>query len=275
MPASAVVLPPVSRKVSGTHSRRPFSSADHVARTSCVLGAPRGWLVALLVAIGSASLPVSAQSEAAAQQPVELNRKMASQLLLNQVAPEYPSIARVNYIRGQVRMLVTVTRSGRVSFAHVLQGHPFLAASALQAIRQWVYRPLVTPSGPAEFQTMVDVNFTLRNMRADRLPPNADEDLDRQVRPPEALEMPPGASPADCVRMRVLVNDRGHAIDATPLTGRPSLFRAARQRIEEWKFRPAHWGNLKVPWYVDVTVPMEGVEPSKDKTGALGTTPTG
>jgi len=240
-----------------------------------VLGAARYWLLALVVAIGSASPPVSAQSGAAVQQPVEVNRKIASRLLVSQVTPEYPSIARVNYIRGQVRMLITVERSGRVSSAHVLQGHPFLAASALEAIRQWVYRPLMTASGPAEFRTMVDVNFTLRSVKADRLPPDPDQDLDRQVRPPEALGMPPGAPAADCVRMRVLVNDRGRAIDATPLTGRPSLFRAARQRIEGWEFRPARWGNLKVPWYVDVTVPMDGAEPSEEQSEALGTAPTG
>jgi len=260
MPASLVVVRkrPASTKTVCHQDRRSPSPGGHEA--NCVFGSPRGWLVVLVVAIWSASPPVTAQFESVSQQPVEVNRKVASRLLVSKVAPEYPTVARVNYIRGQVRMLVTVTRSGKVGFAHVLQGHPFLAASALQAIRQWVYQPLVTASGPAEFQTTVDVNFTLRNVRADQLPPDPELDLDRQVRPPEALEMPPGTS-ADCVRMRVLVNDRGHAIDATPLTGRPSLFPAARQRIEGWEFRPARWGNFKVPWYLDVNVPMDGVEP--------------
>jgi TonB family protein len=235
----------------------------------------RGWLAALLVAIGPVSTTLAAQSGFAAEHPIELDRKMASKLLQRQVTPEYPSVARVNYIRGQVRMLVRVGRSGRVSFAHVVQGHAFLAASALKAIRLWVYRPLMTASGPAEFQTMVDVNFTLRSIKVDRLPPDPDQDLTRQVRPPEALERPPGDTSADCVRMRVLVNDGGQAIDATPLAGPPSLFQGARERIEGWKFRPARWGNLKVPWYVDVSVPMDDVEPDEEKTESLRTTPTG
>jgi TonB family protein len=256
-----------------TRNGRWPSSGGH--RANFEPGVPWCWLIVLIVVMCSAGLPVTAQSEAVVEHPVELNHKMASRLLVSQVEPEYPSIARVNYIRGQVRMLVTVTSAGKVGFAHVLQGHPFLAASALQAIRQWVYHPLVTASGPAEFQTMVDVNFNLRNIRADRLPPDADQDLNWQVRPPEALDVPPGGASADCVRMRVLVNDRGQAIDATPLTGRPSLFPAARQRIEGWEFRPARWGNLKVPWYVDVTVPLDGVKPSEDKSKSLGTAPTG
>lgn len=233
----------------------------------------RGLLLVLVVAICSAGAPLAAQSETAAERPIQLNRKAASKLLMTQVTPEYPSIARVNYIRGQVRMLVMVGRTGKVSLAHVLQGHPFLAASALEAIHRWVYRPFVTASGPAEFLTVVDVNFTLRTTKADRLPPDPDYDLTRQVHPPEALETPPNAT--DYVRMRVLVNDGGHAIDATPLAGPPSLFQAARKRIEGWKFRPARWGNFRVPWYVDVSVPMEDVEPGRENSESLGTSPTG
>jgi TonB family protein len=218
---------------------------------------------------------VAAQSQTTGEQPVELESKTASKLLVKQVTPEYPSIARVNYIRGQVRMLITVAPSGRVSLAHVVQGHPFLAASALEAVGRWVYRPWMTASGPTEFRTMVNVNFTLRSIKADRLPPDPDQDLTRQVHPPEAPEALPRAASTDSVRMRVLVNDGGQAIDVTPLGGRPSLFRAARQRIDSWKFRPAHWGNFKVPWYVDVSIPVDGIEPSEDKSKRQGMAPVG
>lgn len=252
-----------------------FDKADGLSRNPNPEIRIPSLLAVLLAAIWLAATTLVAQSGVPANRPIELDRKMASKLLVNQVTPEYPSVARVNYIRGQVRVLITVGPSGRVSFAHVVHGHAFLAASALKAIRQWVYRPLITASGPAEFQTIVDVNFTLRSVKADRLPPDPDQDLTRQVRPPQALEAPPGDASADCVRMRVLVNDGGHAIDATPLAGPPSLFQAARQRIEGWKFRPARWGNFKVPWYVDVSVPTDGVEPNEEKSESLRAAPTG
>jgi TonB family protein len=252
-----------------------FNNADALLRgPNHEIGIP-SLLAVLLVVIGLGGIPVSAQFEAAAKGPVQLDHKIASKLLVNQVTPEYPPIARVNYIRGQVRILITVGRSGRVSFAHVVHGHAFLAASALKAIHQWVYRPLMTASGPVDFQTRVDVNFTLRTMKADRLPPDPDQDLTRQVTPPEALDGPVDGTSADCVRMRVLVNDGGEAIDATPLAGPPSLFHAAREKIEGWKFRPARWGNFKVPWYVDVSVPTDGVVPSEEKSEALSTAPIG
>lgn len=74
--------------------------------------------------------------------------------------------------------------------------------------------------------------------------------------------------------MRVLVDDGGQAIDATLLEGHPSVFQAARKIVDGWKFRPARWGNLMVPWYVEVSVPMSGVQPAEEKSPLLAV-PTG
>lgn len=221
---------------------RPTQSPDHL------------YAAALAVAYWVATIPFAAQSDPAA--PIELSRKAASKLLLTQVKPEYPPLARVNYIRGQVRMQVKVARSGRVSDAHVLYGHPFLAASALAAIRRWVYRPFVTRAGPTEFQTLVDVNFALRTSNVEHMPPQPERDLTRQVRPPEVLVKPDQKSTAS-VHLRVLVGDAGEALDSTPLAGFVSGYEAARKQLEQWRFLPARWGNLVVPWYLDVDVPVE------------------
>ncbi len=231
------------------------------------------WLMVLGVALGPGGALLAAQAEVAGERPVDLTRKSASRLLVTQVKPEYPSIARVNYIRGQVRLLVRVGRNGKVSFAHVVQGHPFLAASALEAVRQWVYRPYLTAAGPAEFETLVDVNFSLVHSKPDRLPLDAEQYLTLQVHPPQAPATTASAS-TGFVRMRVLVDGGGQAIDATLLEGRPSVFQAARKIVDGWKFRPARWGNLMVPWYVEVSVPMSGAQPAEGES-PLAAVPTG
>ncbi len=215
-------------------------------------------IAALAFASWLATIPVAAQFDTFDSHPVELDRKAASKLLLTQVKPEYPPLAKINYIRGLVRMQVTVARSGRVREAHVLHGHPFLAASALKAIRRWVYRPFMTGSGPAEFQTLVDMKFALRPKNVERFPTQPERDLTLQIRPPEVLAKPADAAPTGSVRLRVLVGEEGQVIDSTPLAGSPSRFPAARSEIEQWKFQPARWGNLVVPWYLDVDVPVEG-----------------
>jgi hypothetical protein len=56
--------------------------------------------------------------------------------------------------------------------------------------------------------------------------------------------------------MRLLVNDQGQVVDMdVPPTGR-AQFAAARETLQGWTFRPAHWGSLPIASYLDVDVPV-------------------
>lgn len=210
------------------------------------------------IVIGCLSLVclAAAQSQSSNSDPVILNRKDAANLVLVQAKPDYPPLAKVNYIQGRVRMQVLVSGEGKVTEANVVQGHPFLAEAALSAVRQWHYKPLLGPSGPIPFVTMVEVNFTLRNIQLDKLPPEAEKDLNRSVRPPQVLDKP--SSHSHLVHLRVLVNEDGQAIDVNPINGFPSHYDAAMKMAGHFRFEPARWGSITVPWYLDVEFPMEG-----------------
>lgn len=189
-----------------------------------------------------------------------LGQHAAKKLLVSEPRPVYPPIALINYIHGKVSVLITVGCSGRVEAAHVLHGHPFLAAAVLRTIKRWIYRPLITRSGPAPFQTMVDVNFALVSRSLGTLPPRPDWFVARAVRPPK----PPGGvstSNKHAIRMRVLVNAQGHVVDSTQLSGTSGEYIAAEHIVSRWQFRPARWGTLNVPWYLDVTVPVSATLP--------------
>jgi TonB family protein len=187
--------------------------------------------------------------------PVTLNSKEAVRLLLKKDTPAYPAVARVNYIQGRVRVEVIVSEKGQVTSAHVLKGHPFLAMSALSAIRQWVYRPLQVATQAVTFKTLVDFNFALRVTKLTRFPPSAEKDLQSQVTPPELLERHDDPSGGH-VRMRVLVDSEGHPIDAQLISGRASEIGEATEAVTRWTFRPAYWGSMAVPWYTVVDVPV-------------------
>ncbi|MBI1983180.1 MAG: energy transducer TonB [Acidobacteria bacterium] len=145
---------------------------------------------------------------------------MATKLLVSQVQPEYPSVAKFNFIQGSVRMQVTVTSAGNVGEAHVINGHPILAASALRAVRRWLFRPFRTTHGPAAFSTLVDVVFSLQSKKLTQLPSQPEEYLDRQV------------------------------------------------IVGCWTFKPARWGSVAIPWYLDVDVPVEAWMASRGAAGA-------
>lgn len=213
-------------------------------------------LIWLAVAWLMTARPAAAQGDSLAPAPVFVNPDVAASLILRQTKPAYPALARLNFIQGRVRLQVLVTPEGRVAEAHVVRGHPFLAVSALNAVRHWLYRPLKTPSGPVEFLAVIDMNFSLQGRKMERFPLHAERDLNRQVRPPEILQKTAVHEPASWVRLRVLVSEEGRAIDSQAVAG-STLSPATRKHIEAWTFRPAHWGALAVPWYLDVEVPVE------------------
>ena len=81
--------------------------------------------------------------------------------LITRVPPSYPPLARENRIQGIVRLLVVVGKDGTVQDVKVISGHPLLTAAAVDAVKQWVYRPTVVNGAPTEVQTDANVEFTL------------------------------------------------------------------------------------------------------------------
>jgi TonB family protein len=62
------------------------------------------------------------------------------------VAPKLPPFARQLRLNGYVRVGVLVNEAGRVTCVHLVSGHPLLIGSAIDAARQWIFRP-VTQNG--------------------------------------------------------------------------------------------------------------------------------
>jgi len=188
----------------------------------------------------------------------KLGAKQASRLLLSQAVPDYPVLAKVNYIQGRVRVQLVVDTEGKIASAHVLSGNPLLAAAVLYSVPGWRYQPYVAQGRPTAFETMVEVTFALRANRQDLMPAQAESDFRRQVKPPELLTGPGATSASNpSVRMRLLVSAEGKVLDLQILKGIPSMFEKATKVIRRWSFQPARWGTLAVPWYLDVDVPLD------------------
>jgi len=202
-------------------------------------------------------IPARGQASADPQNLEIVPAKKAHKLILKQHTPDYPAIAKINYIQGRVRVQAIVDSGGEVAEAHVVKGHPFLAVAALRAIRDWLFKPARSRAGPEKFQTFVDVNFALHTRKVIQLPDKPEMDLKRQVHPPELLDKLPNTDSADIVRMRILVSSEGRVLDSLPLLPSANHLREARRIIANWTFRPARWGAMAVPWYLEVDVPVE------------------
>jgi protein TonB len=81
--------------------------------------------------------------------------------LLHRVEPVYPPLARQTRISGTVELTGVIGADGRIRELRVVSGHPFLAAAALEAVRQWVYEPTLLNGEPVEVIAPITVNFRL------------------------------------------------------------------------------------------------------------------
>ncbi len=64
-------------------------------------------------------------------------------------------------VQGQVVLRAMISREGTIENLQVLSGHPMLVRAAVDAVRQWRYRPYLLNGEPVEVETEVRVNFIL------------------------------------------------------------------------------------------------------------------
>lgn len=79
--------------------------------------------------------------------------------LLKRVDPVYPPLARQAQIQGVVKLEAIIGRDGTVQNIQVKSGHPLLIPAALDAVKQWQYRPTLLNDEPVEVRTDIEVNF--------------------------------------------------------------------------------------------------------------------
>ncbi len=80
---------------------------------------------------------------------------------LHDAAAVYPDLARQARVQGTVTIDCTIDPQGRVVNATVLKGHPLLDRAALDAVQQWVYRPMLMNGVPVSVIMTVTVRFVL------------------------------------------------------------------------------------------------------------------
>ena len=92
---------------------------------------------------------------------VRISSSVAQVLLKTKVAPKYPPDAREQHIQGVVSLRVNIDKEGNVYNVELISGDPLLAPAAIDAVRQWKYKPFLLNGDPAEVETQVTVNFSL------------------------------------------------------------------------------------------------------------------
>ena len=104
----------------------------------------------------------AAQSVQQEKHTVKVSEGVLEAQLVSRIEPQYPFLALQTKTQGTVRLHAIINRDGRITSLEVLSGHPFLVKAALDAVRQWRYRPTLLNGEPIEVETSITVVFLLR-----------------------------------------------------------------------------------------------------------------
>ncbi len=97
----------------------------------------------------------------AAPKRIRVSQGVTEGRLIHKVEPQYPMLARSARIQGQVLLTAIISKTGEIQNLVLVSGHPMLAPAAIEAVRQWRYRPFLLNDEPVEVETTITVNFAL------------------------------------------------------------------------------------------------------------------
>ena len=160
LPESAPLHPYVPRQIDLGPDPNPilFPDASRMPPGNFISGADP-----LERIIGSTIPPrVPSAQQPDTEKPLRIPSSVSQSQILYGPKPIYPHLALTARVEGTVRLQAVISREGRIEELRVLSGSPLLAGAALDAVRQWRYRPLLLNGQPVEIITEISVVFTLR-----------------------------------------------------------------------------------------------------------------
>ncbi|MGE5322733.1 MAG: energy transducer TonB [Actinomycetota bacterium] len=121
-------------------------------------GVPGGTLGGVLGSIITTP-HTSAPPAVAPPKRLRVSSGISEGMLTHRVEPIYPAIAQRAHIGGTVELRAIIAKDGTIQNLQVISGHPLLVSAAMDAVKQWRYRPYVLNGEPLEVETIVIVNF--------------------------------------------------------------------------------------------------------------------
>ena len=122
-------------------------------------GGPGGVANSAITEIAKAA--PSVMTKASPPSKLRVSSGVAAGMLVHSVKPQYPALAVQARIQGTVVLQAVIGKDGTIQELRLVSGHPILAPAAIEAVKQWRYRPYLLNSEPVEVDTQINVNFML------------------------------------------------------------------------------------------------------------------
>jgi len=109
----------------------------------------------------SGIMSTSATLPRQAPQQLKISQGVSQGLLVKRVEPIYPAIAAQMRVQGAVELLASIGKDGSITAVKVLSGDSVLAHAAVDAVKQWKYKPYYLDDQPVAVQTQITMKFKL------------------------------------------------------------------------------------------------------------------
>jgi periplasmic protein TonB len=113
-------------------------------------------------ASGSPSIPTTSVRPLSPPGRVRISAGVVQANCISCPQPTYPPVAKAVHESGTVVLDAIISRAGRIENLQVVSGPPLLQRAALDAVRNWRYKPTVLSGQPVEVQTEINVIFNLQ-----------------------------------------------------------------------------------------------------------------
>jgi TonB family protein len=201
-------------------------------------------------------------AQATVPQRIRVSEDALRGVLVRKVSPIYPPLARQARIQGTVILKVVIDKSGNVYDVQLVSGHPLLAPAAIDAVKQWKYKPYLLNGEPVEVETNVQVIFKLEGEPAPAAPQLIQltpagtgpprEATPHRIRVSSGVaqgllvskvnpEYPPEACKQHVqgvVFLKVNIDKEGNVSNVKLIDGHPLLSPSAIDAVKQWKYRP-------------------------------------
>ena len=168
-PMSVSTYVPTSKTISAPVHTTQEAPVAPVGTTGGVVGGVPGGVVGGLgggtfsAMLNSApSVPVPARSlEPTPVKRIRVAARVVEANLVHDVPPQYPPEAGRARLEGAVVLMAVIGQDGTVKDVRVESGLPILAQAAIDAVKQWRYKPYLIDGEPVEVDSRITINFTL------------------------------------------------------------------------------------------------------------------
>jgi protein TonB len=206
----------------------------------------------ILSAMVPLAFVLAASSVAAQTAPVRVGY-VASPAIASRVDPVYPDAAHAAGVAGTVRVQVEVNVDGTVQDVQLVTSIPLLDQAALDAVRQWTFKPTLLNGKPTAAVMEIDVNVPniVRVGGAIRAPikiAHADP-----IYPPEAQ----AAGIQGIVILELMISPEGRVEGTRVLRSVPALDDAASAAVRQWMFTPTLLNGVPTWILYNVTVTFQ------------------